>query len=148
MRRQGRQAAIKERAVDRSKRRKEADQLSDWDGAPDLSRIGMGSAAAVRPLRRRCIGASTNDGKMGSEGGLGAVEEGPAELEEEDSGAKISSNFVSCELTIEAIMDSYTDFYGVLSERRRELPIDAVPIALCNEHQTRTPLALMGRACW
>ena len=56
---------------------------------------------------------------------------------------------VSCELTIEDIMDSYVDFYGGLSERREEPPpTDAVPTALHNEHQTRAPLALMGRACW
>ena len=46
------------------------------------------------------------------------MEEGPAKQEEEDSGAKISSYYISCELlTIEDIMNSYIDFYGGLSER-------------------------------
>ena len=105
---------------------------------------------SLRRGRRADDTAAAADDKKGRESGLGAVEEGPAEQEEEDSGAEISSYYVSCELTIEDIIDSYIDFYGGLSERREEPPppIDAVLTALRHEHQTRTLLASMGRACW
>ena len=78
-----------------------------WSSVP-VDGSGWSSAAAVRSLRRGRAddAAAAADDEKGHESGLGAVEEGPAEQEEEDSGAEISNN-VSCEPRIEAIIDSY-----------------------------------------
>ena len=62
------------------------------------ARSEWSSAAAVWSLRRGRADAATaadDDDEKGHESRLGAVEEGPAEQEEEDSGAEMSSYYVS-----------------------------------------------------